>query len=902
MKTKIFSLGLLILFFCILGYPLNNAYAQTMTDAQKQVLIAQLKQKLAQVEEMLSQLIAEQEANNVWCHTFNSNLGFAQSGTDEVVDLHLALMLDANSPPSAPESSYTPDDINTYYLGTSKAVVAFQKKYGITPQNGYVGPNTRAQLNKLYGCAATPSTVQTNVTTNPSTVLVTNITVSAKGSVTSIFSGNTLQMSADVLPLNATNPAVKWSVAGSNGVSISDSGLLSTINSNSTGTATVTATAADGSGVTGTEQIGLFGFGGGNGGYFPGSSVNPALTLTSIAITTPATKLSYNVGDSLDITGLAVTGTYTDNSTQVENVTSANITGFASSAANPSETLTVNYGGKTITYNVSINTPIITAAAGGGDWNNPSTWVGGVVPNLSDDVIINPGTTVSIGSGTANCNTISLMGITGGISQISISTGTLNVAGSITAAGTSSQIIFSDAGKLNIGGNFMAGTAGTFTANNSTVNFNGVGRQDIGVYNYNNLTTSNSGTKNFHGGNISGALTIGGGSAFIFGASYTKIAATVTVSSSLVSSFQGNPINFTATLTGTGATPTGTVQFIVDGVNFGNPVAVTAKGIAISNTTSTIASGSHTITANYLGDSQFYPFSSSANITVNPPLLVGIFSIKPPTKTQYYVGDTVSITGLVVTGTFSDGSHQALPIKASNLVYSTAYPAPSYAVNINYGGQTTYFYITIISQPTRIWVATPPTKVTYHVGDTLNIAGLVVLADSSYTTSEPITLSNISGFDSSHVGAETLTITYKGLTTSFQINVINPSVAVTGITLNETSHALTTSGGNTDNITATITPNNASDQNIIWVSSNPAFLTVSGCSTATSGICNATLTASVAGTYIVTAKTEDGGFTATDTITVTCNTRLCLVSAPAPQPNTQHPRLVSVSDVIETMI
>ena len=162
------------------------------------------------------------------------------------------------------------------------------------------------------------------------------------------------------------------------------------------------------------------------------------------------------------------------------------------------------------------------------------------------------------------------MGITAGISQISISTGTLNVAGSITAAaGTSSQIIFSDAGKLNIGGNFMSGTSGTFTANNSTVNFNGVGRQDIGAYNYNNLTTSN-GTKNFHGGNISGGLTIGG-DRLLFLADRIKNCSDSYGFIFIGFIFLGISINFTATLTGTGAMPTGTVQFIVDGVNFGNP-------------------------------------------------------------------------------------------------------------------------------------------------------------------------------------------------------------------------------------------------------------------------------------------------------------------------------------------
>ncbi|MDD3150947.1 MAG: S8 family serine peptidase, partial [Candidatus Gastranaerophilales bacterium] len=56
-------------------------------------------------------------------------------------------------------------------------------------------------------------------------------------------------------------------------------------------------------------------------------SVAP-ISLTSIAIATPATKLTYAVGDSLDISGLTVIGTYSDNSTTTETITATNITGF----------------------------------------------------------------------------------------------------------------------------------------------------------------------------------------------------------------------------------------------------------------------------------------------------------------------------------------------------------------------------------------------------------------------------------------------------------------------------------------------------------------------------------------------------------------------------------------------
>ena len=79
-----------------------------------------------------------------------------------------------------------------------------------------------------------------------------------------------------------------------------------------------------------------------------------AATLESIAITTPASKLTYTVGDSLDISGMVVAGTYSDNSSKLEAITTANITGFDSSVPTVDQVLTVMVGGKTTTYTVTI--------------------------------------------------------------------------------------------------------------------------------------------------------------------------------------------------------------------------------------------------------------------------------------------------------------------------------------------------------------------------------------------------------------------------------------------------------------------------------------------------------------------------------------------------------------------
>ena len=76
--------------------------------------------------------------------------------------------------------------------------------------------------------------------------------------------------------------------------------------------------------------------------------------LQSIAITTPATKLRYYTGDKLDITGLAIIGTYSDDSTKVLGITVANITGFNSAVEARDQVLTITVGAKTATYKVEI--------------------------------------------------------------------------------------------------------------------------------------------------------------------------------------------------------------------------------------------------------------------------------------------------------------------------------------------------------------------------------------------------------------------------------------------------------------------------------------------------------------------------------------------------------------------
>ncbi|MBR6846282.1 MAG: Ig domain-containing protein [Bacteroidaceae bacterium] len=94
---------------------------------------------------------------------------------------------------------------------------------------------------------------------------------------------------------------------------------------------------------------------------------------------------------------------------------------------------------------------------------------------------------------------------------------------------------------------------------------------------------------------------------------------------------------------------------------------------------------------------------------------------------------------------------------------------------------------------------------------------------------------------------------------TFKMTVPAANIPVTGITLNKTTASLT-SRGQTLQLTATVTPDNATDKSVIWSSSNPSVATVDA---------NGLVTAVSSGRTTITATTADGSNkTATCAVTV----------------------------------
>jgi len=81
----------------------------------------------------------------------------------------------------------------------------------------------------------------------------------------------------------------------------------------------------------------------------------PTPKLLSLAITHAANKLAYVVGETLSLSGLIVTGTFSGGKVATVPITAPNVTGFNSSEVVASQTLTITVDGITTTYVISVS-------------------------------------------------------------------------------------------------------------------------------------------------------------------------------------------------------------------------------------------------------------------------------------------------------------------------------------------------------------------------------------------------------------------------------------------------------------------------------------------------------------------------------------------------------------------
>ncbi|MDR0425190.1 MAG: bacterial Ig-like domain-containing protein, partial [Clostridiales Family XIII bacterium] len=173
-------------------------------------------------------------------------------------------------------------------------------------------------------------------------------------------------------------------------------------------------------------------------------------------------------------------------------------------------------------------------------------------------------------------------------------------------------------------------------------------------------------------------------------------------------------------------------------------------------------------------------------LDTEPPeaVLESIEVTSQPAKTVYAIGDALDITGLEVTGHYSDGSSKALAVTEADVSgFDSTEAAEELVLTVSVGGKSATFTVSVeAGEPPEppeavlesIEVTSQPAKTAYVVGDALDITGLEVTGHYSDGSSKAlaVTEADVSGFDST-AAAEglVLTVSVGGKSATFTVSV-----------------------------------------------------------------------------------------------------------------------------------
>ncbi len=186
----------------------------------------------------------------------------------------------------------------------------------------------------------------------------------------------------------------------------------------------------------------------------------------------------------------------------------------------------------------------------------------------------------------------------------------------------------------------------------------------------------------------------------------TTVGTTTSLSTNNASAVYGQVVAFTATVSpsaASGLTPGGTVQFVVDGLNYGAPVALSQGRASVS--VSGLGAGVHTVGASYAGDSNF---GTSAASNLSQSLSKAVLVVKAnaasgragnplPALTSSYSGFVNGDTAAVLTS-----------VPTVSTTATTASLAGAYPISVSGGAAKNY---AIATQGSTLTLA-PPIKPT----------------------------------------------------------------------------------------------------------------------------------------------------------------------------------------------
>lgn len=187
--------------------------------------------------------------------------------------------------------------------------------------------------------------------------------------------------------------------------------------------------------------------------------------------------------------------------------------------------------------------------------------------------------------------------------------------------------------------------------------------------------------------------------------------------------------------------------------------------------------GKTVITAEFVHNGRIY--SENCKITVGDQTegLLAIRVTKLPDKTTYAeIKESLDLTGGELTLYFDDGTEKVVALSAAIVGNFESSKIGEQTLTVVYSGKTTTFDV-IVTEKKLVSIEVykaPDRKVYPQYKEMLNLSGGTVALnyDNGSQSVICITPDMVSGFDNTKPGVQVLTVTYKGMTATFDIEVV----------------------------------------------------------------------------------------------------------------------------------
>ena len=172
--------------------------------------------------------------------------------------------------------------------------------------------------------------------------------------------------------------------------------------------------------------------------------------------------------------------------------------------------------------------------------------------------------------------------------------------------------------------------------------------------------------------------------------------------------------------------------------------------------------GKQTITVSHGGK------TASFEVEVKEVVLESLAVKQLPHKVEYYVGEILDLSGLIIEGTYNNGvTKEITDYTVSKL---TDNPGKQ-TVTVSYNGKTVSFEVEVKEVVLEsLTIKQLPHKVEYNVGEKLDLSGLIVEGTYNNGVTEEITDYTVSKL-TDIVGKQTITVSYQGKEVTFTVTV-----------------------------------------------------------------------------------------------------------------------------------